>query len=484
LKLVGLVGAENGTAKVRNEIYREAFDLNWIRVNTPFRWKRTAGIISILLILLLAGVIAFTIQQQKQRATQAQTFTNNFRKATSPEVRLANLAGLFNLYGYESQARQLFYEELSPDDQLALFNLTDPEAMGEKLVAVVRGIYTDATLENNEQSNDLLQAMAQTLSQLQYSPSLGSIELELEITQWLKGRENHHKEGQYQRAVDAYSIAINVNNQNPGVYFDRGLAYVELDRPDQALGDFATVLDLDGSWQPRVQQALVSDSQLYLALWGEQSDHGALIALVPTPTSTPTPTFTPTPSPTPMPTDTPLPPTATPTTTPTPTATSTPSPTPTRIINLTATQTPTPSSPIGTFTLLNPNVSDDTASGIIDFEWQWQGIIPPEYGFEIRVWREGNIPTGVHNSVLDNQNGIIKNVGGDTYQLSVDIKDAAGVQGQSGTYFWTVALVQISPAYQDLGQQAEPISFRYAAPGRPGGGGDGGGSSGGGVGVE
>jgi hypothetical protein len=92
----------------------------------------------------------------------------------------------------------------------------------------------------------------------------------------------------------------------------------------------------------------------------------------------------------------------------------------------------------------------------------------------VRVWREGEPPAGVHNAVEDNKNGKIISLGNDTYRLDVDIRDAYGVQGRSGEYLWTVALVQISPEYEDLGTQAPPGRLRFEAGGD--GGGDGGGS--------
>jgi hypothetical protein len=85
----------------------------------------------------------------------------------------------------------------------------------------------------------------------------------------------------------------------------------------------------------------------------------------------------------------------------------------------------------------------------------------------------------VHNAVLDNQNDNVRNLGSNQYRLSTDIKEAAGVRGRTGIYWWTVALVQISPAYADLGQQADPARLRFQAEGT-GGGDDGGG----GIGIE
>jgi tetratricopeptide (TPR) repeat protein len=191
----------------------------------------------------------------------------------------------------------------------------------------------------------------------------------------------------------------------------------------------------------------------------------------PTDTPTTTSTFTPIPSPTP----TPLPATPAPTATPIPAVISTP---------LTGV-TPASSIPTGEFTLLYPLTRDDISYGPTDFEWEWTGTLAPGLGFEVRVWREGEFPSGVHDAVLDNQNGNIKNIGGSKYHFSTDIREAPSVQGRTGEYLWTVALVQISPEYKDLGQQAEPARLRFEAGGGGGdGGGDSGGGGGGGVGID
>lgn len=486
LRRIGLVRVEDGFLKVRNEIYRLVFNQEWIGINRPTKWFPYIAAGWVLLILGLVGVVSFYILQQQQRIAEAQVFIDSFNSATSADKRLDSLAGLFNLSGFEDQARRLFYEELSPADQRALFELADPQAVAEQLVTVVKGLYTDPHLVDSEQSDVLLAAMAQPLRQVTDSPSLGSIGLEMEISLWRRGREIFNTQDQYQKAVDAYNVAIRMNDRNPGTLFDRGRAYAALEQPSQALADFASVMQLDESWQPRVQQALLGDDQLYNALWGEAGSYQGLVALVPTPTETPTPTYTPTPTGTPPPTGTPTP---TNTSTPPPPtttaiATSTPIPvpvagTPTSPAVLT---TPTPAVPMGNFTLLAPLSIDEPTYGQTTFKWQWSGPLPPDFGFEVRVWREGAPPAGVHNAVLDNQNGNIKNLGNNTYSLGTNIKDAFGVKGQSGEYLWTVALVRISPEYADLGLQASPGRLLFAAPGSSGGGkGD---EGGGGVGID
>jgi hypothetical protein len=133
---------------------------------------------------------------------------------------------------------------------------------------------------------------------------------------------------------------------------------------------------------------------------------------------------------------------------------------------------------VGEFALLKPISLDQPSFGPTEFEWQWNGQLAEGQGFEVRVWREGEPPSGVHNAVEDNQKGNIVAVGNNTYRLSVNIKDAYGVKGRSGEYWWTVVLIQFQPEYKDLGTQAQPARLRFEAGG--GGGGKGSGDGGGG----
>jgi hypothetical protein len=145
-----------------------------------------------------------------------------------------------------------------------------------------------------------------------------------------------------------------------------------------------------------------------------------------------------------------------------------------------ATPAPTtvPSIPTGQFTLLKPTL-DTTSTGPVEFEWRWDGPIGPDQGFEIRVWREGEPPAGAHNAVEDNRNGYVVALGNNTYRLSLNIRDAAGVRGRGGEYLWAVVLIQINPEYRDLGIQASPGRLQLGFGGGGGGGGSGSGGGGG-----
>ncbi|MCB0166232.1 MAG: serine/threonine protein kinase [Anaerolineae bacterium] len=231
-----------------------------------------------------------------------------------------------------------------------------------------------------------------------------------------------------------------------------------------------------------------------IALAAAESSPTSTATRAPTFTSTPTvpPTKTPPPSSTPAPTNTPILVTPTPfllvvtaTATSTPTPTTQPTDQPTLSINTpttvpTVTPTPTVGLPNGSFTLISPISLDNPTYGPTNFEWDWNGPVPANYGFEIRVWRENESPAGAHDAVLDNQQGRVQKIGENRYQLNIDISQAAGVRGRTSTYLWTVVLVQIDPSYADLGLQAEPSVLRFEAGGGSSGGGDSGSSGGGG----
>lgn len=351
LKLFGLVKSEGGILKIRNEIYRQAFNLDWIKANTPVDWTRRVAIISTLLVLLLAGIVGFSIYRQGQQITEAraQAFVDSFRNTTSAEVRITSLAELFNLPGYEDQAQRLFYEELRPEEQLNSFDLVNPQAVGAQLVTVVKGLYI--YLEDDEHTSALLEAMALPLRDLENTIA---VNLAVEIEQWRQGRI-YYSQGEHQQAITAYSVAISLNQSNPGTHFDRALAYAALEQYQEALVDFDKTAQLAKDRVPAVEDAIISNSALYIEWIVERERYPALIAFVPTPTPSATPTFTPTvtktPTPTLGPTSSPTPistPTLvdTPSTAPTwtPLSTLSPSPTPTRAVSRAFTPTSAPNS--------------------------------------------------------------------------------------------------------------------------------------------
>jgi hypothetical protein len=133
------------------------------------------------------------------------------------------------------------------------------------------------------------------------------------------------------------------------------------------------------------------------------------------------------------------------------------------------------------FILLEPASLEEPSYGMTEFEWQWPGALAEDQGFEVRVWRDGEPPAGVHDALLDNKEGAVQALDNNTYRLVVDISEAPGVRLRRGEYNWTVVLVQLEPEYKDLGVQASAGRLRFEPPGTGNGGGDGGGNDGGGT---
>jgi len=277
LKLFGLVRVENGLLKVRNEIYRHVFDLDWIETNTPVDWPRRIAVLSVVLVGLLTIMIGLFLYVQSQR-DRAQLLIDQFRNTEAPDVRISSLAALFDLPGFEGQAKRLFFEELPPEDRLSLLQSADPKTVGPQLITVVQGLYT--SLENNEGDNHVLEAMLQPLHDVD-DPR--SVNLQVGIEQWLEGRA-YYDQAQYRQAVSAYNVVIRLNDRNPGVYFDRGVAYVALNDLDRALADFETVLRLDENRRSRVEQVVINDPALYNTVIAQGTANPAVVAVVPSPT--------------------------------------------------------------------------------------------------------------------------------------------------------------------------------------------------------
>ncbi|MEM7346560.1 MAG: AAA-like domain-containing protein, partial [Chloroflexota bacterium] len=339
LKVFGLVRSQRdqGVLIVKNNIYQQVFDKAWIKANTPIDWGRrlvVALVVVVIFLISFIGVIGYAIYQQSQQTVeqQAQLILSNFQETGSADVRLTSLANLFELPGYEAQARELFFDDtqLPPDERIALFTDADALAVEAPLTQVIKGTYL--TLENNPHHNQLLQVMAAALRRGSDSDTVTL--LSIEITQWQAGRYAHNQ-GRYASAITAYDVALQLNPNNASIYLDRALAHAANQDNASALTDFEFILLLDEGMQSRVLSIIDQQPNLYQALWNNRANYTTLAALMVTPTST----YTPSPSDTPAPTHTP---TLTPLPTETATASPTPSPTPT-IVPTEPSSTPNPS---------------------------------------------------------------------------------------------------------------------------------------------
>jgi tetratricopeptide (TPR) repeat protein len=187
--------------------------------------------------------------------------------SASADVRLAILARLLEGDAYRAQARQLFFKELSPEEQIVLFQTADPQAVGPELVAAVRGIYPQ--LNNTQNNNKLLAAMAQSLREMS-NPEAAS--LSSSIDQWLMGREAYD-EARNETALAALNEVIKFDSENTEAYFDRALIYVQSEDYEEALADLETALKLDDEKRLVSRTKLTIDSDLKFAqAWMELMD--------------------------------------------------------------------------------------------------------------------------------------------------------------------------------------------------------------------
>ncbi|MCP4543694.1 MAG: hypothetical protein GY832_41805 [Chloroflexi bacterium] len=249
LKLSGLVKVENGILLARNEIYRRAFDLTWVKEHTAVNWTLVAASIAGLVALLAVGFILFEFSV----GIRLDGYTADAREPNAlPEERLSNLASIFRLWSflgtgdYDYKARGLF-SELSWDEQLALFgddidvhNMADSD-----LVEVIKGLYvTLADVDGAGSTTPLLEAMARALSRLDQigSSSAEATQLKTEIETWLQGREAF-EENRYQEARDKYDSAIvELNDENPATLYERARVLIALSEYAPALNDLDQVM--------------------------------------------------------------------------------------------------------------------------------------------------------------------------------------------------------------------------------------------------
>lgn len=271
LKLVGLVKITRwGVLRVRNRIYANVFDENWIQDTMPSTLPQRLAVVTSVLTVLATALAVFFFYQQRTQAVEirAQTYIDTFNQSSSQEVKIANLAGLFGLGGsYVVQAREIF-DSLEYQDRLTLFDLSTPSNVGDELVIVVDGTYQ--YIEDTPEGNVLLRAMANVLEQ---TTSFGAAGLVVEINAWLDGREAAGS-GQYDVAVALYTRAWDRSEQrgrpNLEVLFDRALVYVSLKQYNNALMDFDKIVEADSDRAVKVNMVILSDDNIGLSSYFQE----------------------------------------------------------------------------------------------------------------------------------------------------------------------------------------------------------------------
>ncbi|MCB1596068.1 MAG: AAA-like domain-containing protein, partial [Xanthomonadales bacterium] len=163
LKLIGLVQSDQGVLGIRNQIYQHVFNDKWISENMPPPgWVRpvtiTAPLVALALIIFFAPIYLNiptpwnpVTQTVDTALIQAQTLEDSFLNTTSADVQMTNLAELIAL-GFSDKAEELFFEDLSLAEQIALFENVNIQAVGqERVTDVIDLIYSSEQASANIQ---------------------------------------------------------------------------------------------------------------------------------------------------------------------------------------------------------------------------------------------------------------------------------------------------------------------------------------------
>ncbi|MCB0128959.1 MAG: AAA-like domain-containing protein, partial [Caldilineaceae bacterium] len=242
LELYGLVQVVSGRLWVRNRIYQQVFNSEWIDSLMPPQRQRRLALLtaSVALVLLFVVWIQFRSQPPPQCAAIADLFTGS----TDSGVRLDALANLFNQGDRCRQtAFDLFYA-MEPAEHEALFTqLDDPAAQQQQLVTVIDGLYR--TLDTAPEHDAYLMQM--WLDVLNLSGLDANHALVTSIRNWKLGRDRYANDD-YVEAAAALGTAVVADH--PALYYDHALAMIANQEYDSALQDLNAIVEIAAKATP------------------------------------------------------------------------------------------------------------------------------------------------------------------------------------------------------------------------------------------
>jgi LysM repeat protein len=251
LKLAGLVRVEEGRLVVNNRIYARVFDLAWVNRYTEVNWSRRVSIALGVVVALLLAVFAYNSAYLPSRAQQDSddaTMYNDDR-GIHALAEMLQLKPFLLPNEYEYKAKDLFFNTLSRDDQLALIKIdpynemkvADRPEFKEDYITLIKGLYTSlADVDRSGQSTELLDTMKTSLETLHMQED----PLYVEISAWVLARQDA-SDGDTSGAMIHYNQAIEKNQSNPATHFERARLYaLEGSTFEEALKDYDTVLGI------------------------------------------------------------------------------------------------------------------------------------------------------------------------------------------------------------------------------------------------
>ncbi|MBK8905460.1 MAG: AAA-like domain-containing protein [Anaerolineaceae bacterium] len=231
LLLSGLVFLKQGQLQVRNQIYRNVFNHQWIQRETEINWGVSIGIAGgVIALLAIAALLYNTVWLPNLQ----RNYELSFLQATSAGEQAEALAGLASMRPlpvigdsspYEQSVRELFFGVGNWEQQKAIYDHHRFRESPEKLIRMIKIVYTSMVdVDETEQSTAMLTHMADNLKNLEGEDVAV---LQQEIDQWIQGRTSIAR-GDLENALEAYNNAITANPNNPATLFERARILTEL----------------------------------------------------------------------------------------------------------------------------------------------------------------------------------------------------------------------------------------------------------------
>ncbi len=244
LKLSGLVKVEDSDLVVRNQIYRDAFDLDWVKEHTAVNWQLLVTIASLTIAFIAVSFLGFNFYQS-QKADNAELA---FRQGQSPQARAEALTTLFGMQpmplignSNDLRAYDLFFELDSWEEQAGIYEIAEED----RLILIVQKMYVTMALVDvdNDDSSHALEKMFSELEEFQSDPE--AQKLRQEIESWLLAREEMEN-GRFDEALASYNAALDLNDQNPATRFERARVLAVMARYEDTAVDLDSVMALAG----------------------------------------------------------------------------------------------------------------------------------------------------------------------------------------------------------------------------------------------
>ncbi|KPV50133.1 hypothetical protein SE17_28730, partial [Kouleothrix aurantiaca] len=263
LELYGLVRPEGQNLRVRNQIYHRVFDQRWVQATMPpLASRRTAAALSAFAAFVVVVAAVFVLNRPTQAEAAVQAYIDQFKSSSNAEVRMAALAGLFQLQQSQAAtaeasgqrgkaqqsdlagqaARELFLN-ISAGEQLQLFLQAQPNTTGSSAMPlVVKGLIPALnTVDTAASDPDVMEAMGTALTRV----SPGDTALADGLRSWSAGRRAAAV-GDYKGAIDNYKLTLQTTatpeRSNPALHYDWALALTKLELYTEALNEFNTVI--------------------------------------------------------------------------------------------------------------------------------------------------------------------------------------------------------------------------------------------------